>query len=77
MPNSPPAVPTMTLSLITSGAAVIEYPAAPSATTVFQSGRPLLRVDGNQVGIDGREKQRVAENRQAARDAAAAEPRVG
>ena len=41
MPNSPPAVPTITLSLITSGADVIEYPAVASATILFHSGRPL------------------------------------
>ncbi len=32
----------MTLSLITSGAVVIEYPAAPDATMRFQIGRPVF-----------------------------------
>ena len=64
---------------------VFDRPAAPTSSSsrpprwprsVFQRGRPVLRVDGDQMRIDRREKQRVAENRQAARDAPAAEPGV-
>ncbi len=42
----------------------------------FQSRTPAPGIDGDQVRVDGCEKQRVAENRQAARDASAAEPRI-
>ncbi len=42
MPNSAPATPTTTLSLITSGASVMPYALVASPTCVFQIGRPFF-----------------------------------
>ena len=42
MPYSPPPTPTITLSLTTSGACVIEYPDVVLATSVFQTARPVF-----------------------------------
>jgi hypothetical protein len=66
MPYSPPPTPTITLSLTASGACVSEYPALASATCVFHSGRPGLRVDGDEIGVERSHVERVAEHRQAA-----------
>jgi hypothetical protein len=40
MPNSPPPTPMTTLSLITSGARLTEYPCANSPTLTFHFTRP-------------------------------------
>ena len=72
-------MPTITLSLTTSGAWVIEYFSvafSPTVDGVSQTMLAGLRVDRDQVRVDRAHEQRVAENREAAVDAAAARPRL-
>ena len=63
MPNSPPATPTMTLSLTTSGAIVDGV----AVLVVLQRGVPHdgagLHVEREQVRVERRHEQLVAEHR--------------
>ena len=73
-------MPTMTLSFTMTGACVIAYFSVDLVADFLDGVIPLdfagLRVDRDQVRVDRAHVKRVAEDRQAAADAAAAGPRL-
>ena len=79
-PRSPPAMPTMILSLTTTGAWVMAYfsvTLSPSfAAATSQTILPVFASIATQVRVDRAHVERVAEDRQAAAHAAAARARL-
>ena len=75
--RSPPELPTITLSFTTSGATVAACPSLKSSSVTSHSRPAVVPVERDQVRIERRHEQPVAERREPAVDdvgAAVGEP---
>ena len=64
--RSPPELPTTTLSLTTSGAAMSAWPALKSSTTTSHTTRPVLRSNARRCAVERGHEEPIAERGEAA-----------